>query len=230
MKKHVFFLLFAFLFSNFNFLKAQTGAVSEVEKLMSVGSRPAFRVDFQKADAARVLKLWKAFAKDQFDAKLKKIKKSEELIAYGVESSVINSEKFDLYSMVEITGKESSTLYVWFDLGSYFLNRRDNPDRAKNAADALERFADVVNRDVVTDELKMQEDNQKDLEKKLAKLQKAKEDLKKDIENYREKIKKAESDIVTNESDQVKAQSEIEKQKMTVEEVRRRLDGVGKGN
>lgn len=225
-------LVFGLLVGSFSAVFAQNftqnSPVSEVERLMSVGSRPAFRVDFPQADAKRVEKLWKEFAKDQFDAKLKSQKKTDELVAYGVESSIVSSDPCDIYSLVESTGKASSTLYVWISLGAYFLNSKDNPDRSKNVAAALERFHLAVRRDVIEDDLKNEEEKLKDLEKKLKKLEKEKADRLQDIEDYKAKIKKAEEDIVTNGKNQEAATLEIQNQQKNVEEVRKKLEAIGR--
>lgn len=207
---------------------AQNASVMEVEKLMAVGSRPAFRIDFSQASPERVEKLWKNFVKDQYNGKLKKNKKAIEWVVYGLQSSSISSESFDLYSVIESSGKDASVLYVWFDLGAYFLNQRDNPDKAKNATETLIRFFNIVKADVISDELKAAENKQKEVEKKLKNLEKDKEKLLKDIESYREKIKKAESDIEVNEKEQTKTQGEIDAQRKAVDAVRLRLDAVGK--
>lgn len=204
--------------------------VQEAERSMALGSRPCFRIDFAKTDEDFVEKLWKNFVKDQFDAKLKKDKKAAEWSALGVESSAISNDKFDIYSRVEGYGGDGATLLVWFDVGSYFLNRRDASERTNSAVDVLKQFYYNVRREIITKELEKEEDKQKDLEKKLRNLQKDKTDLEKDIENFKAKIKKAEDDIVQNGKDQEKANVEIEQQRRAVDMVRQRLSNVEKEN
>ncbi|MFN4253555.1 MAG: hypothetical protein ACK4Q5_00930 [Saprospiraceae bacterium] len=206
-------------------LRAQN-IVQETEK----GGRPCFRIDFAKTDEGLVEKLWKNFVKDQFDGKLKKDKKTDEWSVLGLQSSIVSGDKFDLYSVVENYAGDGATLFVWFDVGGGYLNRRDHPERTDNTVDALRQFYFSVRREVIGKELEQQADKLKDFEKKLKNLKKDNEDLHKDIENYKAKIKKAEEDILKNEQEQTKTIVDIETQKKTVEDVKARLDNVEKSN
>jgi hypothetical protein len=200
--------------------------VYESEKLMALGSRPSFRLEFSKADVDMVEKLWKDFVKEQYGGKLKKVKKVAEMSAMGAESSLISSDKFNIHSKVEKAGGDGVALDVWFDVGSYFLNRKDNPQRTEDAVESLKQFYYSVRRAIIAKEQEAEEDKLKNEEKKMKSLQKDKAGLQKDIEDYKAKIKKAEEDIVKNDVEQGKSQSSIEAQKKAIEAVRVRLLNV----
>lgn len=206
-------------------LSAQGSNVFETERMMSFGSRPCFRLEFTNADDGLVEDVWKDFVKKTFDTKLKKNKKANELYAPELHSAMLGSEQFTLYSVIEKSGKNAS-INVWFDLGSKFLSRRDDPSKAAEIARSLQQFYYDVRRAVVGNEVKEQEDKKKELDSKLKKLQKDSDGLRKDIENYKARIKKAEDDLLKNEKDQESTIVDIEAQRRMVEEVRARLNNV----
>lgn len=199
--------------------------VTESEKMMSFGSRPCFRVEFPGADAGDVEDLWKDFAKKNYGAKLKKDKKSGEWTASELKSSMMGSDPFTLYSTIEKTSG-GIALNVWYDAGSYFLNRRDNASRSDEAARALRQFYLDVRRSTINKEIKDQEDKLKEMEKKYKSMQKANDGLHKDIENYKARIKKAEEDIAKNEKDQETNLVDQEAQRRLIEDSRQRLNNV----
>jgi hypothetical protein len=211
-------LLFATL------LPAQWTVVTETERVMSFGSRPCFRMEFSNADDDLVADIWKDFAKKNFGAKLKKGKK-DEMSATNLKSGILGNDPFTLYSMVEKNG-DNAALNVWFDAGSYFLNRRDNPGRTEEVNRVLRQFYFDVRRAVIGQELKAAEDKLKDMEKQQRSLQKDNEGLRKDIESWKEKIQKAEQDIVANEKNQEKNIVDQDAQRRAIEEVRQRLNNV----
>lgn len=206
--------------------QAQTSPVREMDKTMSFGTRPCFRLEFRGADQGMVEDLWKKFAKERFSAKLKKDKKTDELFADQLSSS-LSPNTFTLRSTVEKVSKEDAALNVWFDLGTSFLNRREHAQSANEAVSILTDFYIVVRTAVITNELKDAEDKMKDLESAKRKLEKDNDGLHKDIENYKAKIKKAEDDIVKNEQTQNSNVADQEAQRRMIEEIKIRLQNVG---
>lgn len=204
---------------------AQWNVVQESDRNMSFGSRPAFRMDFANADAGMVEDLWKDFAKKAYAAKLKKDKKSGEWAANGLKSAVMGDDPFSIYSTIEKTSN-GSVLTVWYDAGTYFLNRRDNAGRAEEVSRSLKTFYYDVRRATIAKEVKVEEDKLKDLEKRQKSLQKDNDSLRKDIENWKAKIKKAEEDIVKNEQDQEVTIKDQETQRKSILSVQERMKNV----
>lgn len=199
--------------------------VVETEKMMSFGSRPCFRVEISAAKEDVVEDLWKEFAKKNYSAKLKKDKKSREWSASNLKSAMMGSEPFALYSTIEKT-TNGVALNVWYDAGSYFVNRRDNPTQSDEAARALRQFYLEARRATINNEIKDQENTLKEMEKKYKNLQKENETLHKDIESYKSKIKKAEEDIAKNSKDQETNLIDQESQRRLIEDTRKRLNNV----
>ncbi len=199
--------------------------VMESERTMSFGSRPAFRLEFKNTDASTVETMWKEFAKKNFNAKLKKDKKSNELTARDLESPMVGSGRFAIYSTVEKMDN-GSALNVWVDGGSYFLNRREDAGHTEEISRALRTLYFDVRRTAIGEELKVQQDKMQELEKRQKSLRKANDDLRKDIENYKAKIKKAEDDIVQNEKDQESNVVDQDAQRRQLEETQRRINNV----
>lgn len=204
---------------------AQWNNVIETERMMSFGSRPAFRMEFTNTDAGLVEDLWKDYAKKNFGAKLKKDKKSGEWSAMDLKSAIMGDDKFSIYSTVEKNDKNSA-LTVWFDAGSYFLNRRDNPGNTEEVSRALRQFYIDVRRAGIQAELTGEENKLKDLEKKQKNLQKDNDGMRKDIDSWKAKIAKAEQDIVDNEREQEQNLVNQDAQRRAIEAVRQRLNNV----
>ncbi len=204
-------------------LSAQFNPVRESERMMSFGSRPCFRMEFASTDASTVEEVWKKFAKENFNAKLKKSK--GEWTATKLRSAFMGDDVFALYSTIEKDGNETA-LTVWVDAGTYFLNRRDNRSRTEEMLRSLRQCYFDVRRAAVGKEMKTQETQIKELENKQKKLDKDNEDLRRSIEAWESKIQKAKQDIVNNEQSQEANLVEQENQRRLVEETRRRLENV----
>ena len=218
-------LFLAFLLSLYS-APAQISPVREMDKSMSFGTRPCFRLEFQGATPGLVTDLWKDFVKQQFSAKLKKDKKSSEYFADRVNASFSPNE-FTLRSTVEETGEDGAALNVWFDLGSAFLSRREYPQAANDVVSVLSDFYVEVRREVIARELKDAENKLKELESNKRKLEKENDNYHKEIENYKAKIKKAEEDIIQNEQMQNSNVADQEAQRRLIEEIKLRLQNVG---
>ena len=206
-------------------LTAQWNTVIETERVMSFGSRPCFRMEFTNTAAGTVEDMWKDFAKKNFGAKLKKDKKSGEWTATGLKSSMMGDDAFSIYSTIE-KNDANAAINIWFDAGTYFLSRRDNPGRAEEVSRALRQFYIDVRREAIANELKAEEDKLKDLDKKQKSMQKENDGLRKDIETWKAKIVKAEDDIVKNEREQEQNLVNQEAQRRAIEAVRQRLNNV----
>lgn len=191
---------------------------------MSFGTRPGFSVGFPNTDQKLVDEVWTDFVKNNFAGKLKKGKKGEKS-AGGLRSTNVSSNEFTLYSKLEKVG-DGAQLDVWFDVGPYFLNRRDDATRTNDTKELLTRFYYDVRRAAVGQEVKAEEEKLKEMETKMKKLQRDNTTLNKDIETYKAKLKKAEADLVQNQKDQEATIIDIDKQRQAVEAARQRQGNV----
>lgn len=216
--------LFFLLVSSFT-AKAQWSPVIETKRNMSFGERPCFRLELSQTETGLLEDMWKDYAKKMFSAKLKKDKKSGEWSATGLTSALMGSDPFAIYSTVE-KSNNGSVLTVWFDAGSYFLNRSDNSSRSEEISRSLKQFYYDVRRATINLEVKEQESKMKELEKRQKKLMSDNDKLRKDIEDYKAKIAKAEADVVKNEKDQEAMVVDMDAQRRTIEDVKARLLNV----
>lgn len=220
-KKNLPFLL---LFVSFALnMSAQFDPVRETERMMSFGSRPGFRMEFASTEASVVEDVWKKFAKDNFNAKLKKSK--GEWAATKLSAAFMGDDVFAIYSTIEKDG-DRTALNVWIDAGSYFLNRRDNRNRTEEMVRSLRQCYFDVRRAAIGKELKAQENQLKELENKQKKLDKDNENLRNSIETWESRIQKARQDIINNEQTQETNLVEQENQRRRLDETRRRLENV----
>lgn len=229
MKKVISILLsFLFLCSS-ALVYGQDIYVKTYDAPMSLGTRPAFELRFPDTKDKRVEKLWKDFVKDRYDGKLKCNKKTDEHYVKGLKATSVDLQPFDLYTKIEKDG-DDVVMQSWFDLGSAFLNERDQPTSAESVKRALQDFYLLVRRAQVTDNVDELEDQLKDARKDLGKLEDKNADLRKDIKDYQEKIRDAEKDMVENDKKQVEACSKVEARQRSLEEVQTRLREVGRKN
>lgn len=205
-------------------VSAQVSVVQETNKQMSFGIRPGFTIAFPNTDQKLVDDVWADFVKNNFGGKLKKGKKGEKS-ATGLSSPSVSAGSFSLYSITEKIG-DGAQLDVWFDAGSFFLNRMDDPSRTNETKSLLTRFYYDVRRAAVGQEVKAEEFRLKELENRQKKLQRENATLLKDIENYKAKLKKAEEDLVQNQKDQETNIIDIDKQRLNVEQARLRQGNV----
>jgi hypothetical protein len=222
-RKHITLLLA--ILATAGTLIAQTSPVRELDKTMSFGTRPCFRVEFRNTSDDLVADVWKDFAKERLGAKLKKDKKTDEMYATELSLASISPNSVTVRSTVEKNGKDAA-LNVWFDLGTGFLNRREQPQSANEAVAIMSDYFVAVRKKVIEGELRDAEKRQKDLEEAKRKLEKQNDGLHKDIEEYKAKIKKAEEDIVKNEQQQNTNVADQEAQRRAIEEIRLRLQNV----
>lgn len=222
MKNKTRFLLCSFLLFSLNLL-AQYNPVRESERTMSFGSRPCFRMEFTNTEASVLEDVWKKFAKDTFHAKLKKAK--GEWVATKLRAAFMGDEDFSLYSTIEKNGDQVA-LNVWVDAGAYFLNRRDSRVRTEEMLRTLRQCYFEVRRAAIGKELKMQENQLRELENKQKRLSKENDDLLKNIETWESKIQKARQDIINNEVSQETNLVEQENQRRLLEETLIRLENV----
>lgn len=217
---------FAFLLLSTTALSAQDVSIAQRDAIMSLGSRPSYTLRFDGIKDSKVEDLWKDFVKDNFDKKAKKNRKTKEFAALGASAKSIHAEEFDLYSKVE-GSKTDATLTLWIDLGSNFLNAKDNGQSSEELEGYLRAFNNEVEKWKAAEQVEVEKDALKDLENELNKLKSKNDDLHKEIDNYREKIRKAEQEIKENDSDQDKKRDEINSQEKNLDAAQKALSDLG---
>jgi hypothetical protein len=206
-------------------LSAQWNIVRETEQMMTFGNRPCFHIDFINADDDTVLDEWKTFVRKNFDSKVKKDRKSGEWVASDARANFVSASDFTIYAQIDKKDKNVS-FNAWFDVGSGFLNSRDNPREARETADALRLFYYEVRRAVINEELAAAEKMLGEKESQLKRLERDNESLRKSIDDYKERIKKAEEDIVKNTKSQEATMVDIDAQKRSIEQIKMRIKNV----
>ncbi len=200
---------------------AMTAQIKEGSASMSQGSNNAFTIELRKTEAKEVEKAWIKYLKD-FDGKVKKAKKSPEVFADNSEIKAMSSNTVDIYSTAKQSG-ENTTLTVWFDLGGAYLNSSMHGDKVAVAEKILNEFALSVSRASIEEDLKEQEKILKKLNGDMKDLKKDKEDYEDEIAKCEKKIAEAKEGIKENAGAQETKTKEIEAQAEVVEKIKKLL-------
>lgn len=206
------------------FLNAQD--VFEKKVSMSLGSQNAYYIDVPGADKKMMLKAFEEMTKSY--GKAKENKKAREYFMTQTRMAAINgSSPVDVYTKIE-EGKGQSTFYLFVDMGGSFVNTEDNPTQSQVVKQFMEDYYVDVRKRVVSEELRLEEKKQADLEKDLRKLKEKKEDYLAEIEKSKQRIIDMEKNIEKNTVDQGTKEKEIETQKGTLKKVVEKLNNLGK--
>lgn len=210
------------LFSFIMFLSNLDAQVVEKTKTMSLGTQNALIISVPDADEKLIEKQWKDYIGEY--GKVKKNRKANEYYADDIKiSSISGAGTIDVYSQ-SVDGQ----LIAFFDMGNGFLSSETHQNDFENAEVFLQEFAFTVKRYMINEELDDQKDELEDLVRDLERLKRLNEGYHKDIEQAKERIAQAEINIEENIVDQENKVKEIEGQEIKVEEVRERLENVGK--
>lgn len=199
--------------------------IREVEKTISMGAQPAFVINHPNATAKMAEQAWEDYMKK--NGKAKKNRKSKEFETVDATINMISSAPLNVYFLAE-DGADMASSYIFFDNGSNFITSNSNGDAADGIYEFLTPFVYDVEKLVIQEELEIEEKGLKDLNKDLEKLGKDNEDFHKDIEKWKEKIREAEMGIEANLQAQDAKATEIDNQASLIEEVKKKLNQVGK--
>ncbi len=199
--------------------------IREVEKTISMGAQPAFVINHPNATAKMAETAWEDYMKK--NGKAKKNRKSKEYETLDATINMISSTPLNVYFLAE-QGADMASSYIFFDNGSNFITSNSDNDAADGIYEFLTPFVYGVEKLVIEEELEMEERGLKDLNRDLEKLGKDNEEFHKDIEKWKEKIREAEMEIEKNLQAQDAKGTEIENQKSLIEEVKKKLNAVGK--
>jgi len=194
----------------------------EIKSNMSLGTQAGISMNIENADADLIEDVLEKYLKEY--GKLKKNKKAKEhFISNAHISSILGADPLDVYVVI---GDRNAVFY--FDLKTAFLNSKDHPETYRKAAEFVQNFAYEVQREFVRKVLDQENHKLKKLTGKLEDLQDDNTKYHKDIEEAKAKIKKREEDIQKNLIDQENAKKEIQMQTQSVDEVRKKLQGIGR--
>ena len=220
MKKTALVILMAFLI-----LPLFSQDIREVEKTISMGAQPAFVINHPNATAKMAEAAWEEHMKK--NGKAKKNRKSKEFETVDATINMISSTPLNVYFIAE-DGADMASSYIFFDNGSNFITSASDKSAASGIYEFLTPYVYGVEKLVIQEELETEEKGLKSLNKDLEKLGKTNEDLHEDIEKWKEKIRQAEMDIEKNLQDQDAKNGEIKTQETLIEEVKKKLNAVGK--
>lgn len=205
-----------------SFSFAITLKVNEGKVKFDNGSHNALTIEIFGVQEKEVLKAWADKMKD-FKGDVDRDKHDVEAI--GVTYFEVHEYQANYYA----TSSEKDgtvTFSVAVDLGGAYLNSGEHNSSYKKLEKALIEFAKNVIREQVKEELKEAEKEMDKQQKELESLQKKNKNLKEDIAGWKEDIKKAESDIVTNESEQKQQTEVVKKQKVVVDQIRKKQSQI----
>ena len=197
--------------------------VSERTEEMSLGNNSALVLQISETDAKLVGKMWENYVKSYYSGKAEWQRKAKEWFTDNINIPAVGgATPIDLHAKVEESGA-NATFMLWINMGTTFLNSKDNPEEYQEAEKMVRIFAAEVEKEKVRLEIEKQEKELKALEKELEKLIAANDRYHKEIEKAQEAIKKAEEGIVQNVKDQELAKQKIENQKQVVDGTKKKL-------
>jgi hypothetical protein len=191
--------------------------VSEGSKSMVEGTYNAYTVILENVNQNDAEDGWKDFMKD-FKAKVKKDKKSKIHFSDNVQMPSISSNPVDVYASIEGEKGRSTTVNVWFDTGSGYVNSIDMSAQSMTANGIVSEYGTKVMRKHAESNQKDEEDRLKDLNKDAKKLDDKNKDLREDIAKAKANILKWEKELEQNEDDIKKKAKAIESQEDVVKE------------
>lgn len=197
--------------------QSQDMNVIEGTKMMREGSFNAFSTELNNIKASDAVSAWKDFMQE-YKAKTKNDKKQDLLISENVQIPSLGRNPIDVYASLSGDKAGSSTsVSIWFDTGSGYVNSIDMKEQAIAATKIVEEYAINVLKKSALDNEANEEKILKDLESDLKKLANKDDSLRKDIDKAKENIQKWEKELAQNEDDQDKKRKEIKKQAITLE-------------
>ncbi len=186
------------------------------------GRKPGFEVTIPYGDKKMIekelkneLKSWKGSYKSDGsifvdDCKLKEM----------------GQNTFDVYAKVMETGEDGATIFVAVDLGGSYLSPSEHSPQYKVIESKLYKFGVIAAKNVIAQDIKVEEKLLKERENELITLKKEKEKKEKEIADCEAKIKKNQEEIEVNETSQIDKEKEIEAQKEKVAETIEKKEAI----
>lgn len=203
---------------------SQAQDVRHQESVMSLGKQSSFYIEVDGADKKLIENSFKDFIKNY--GKVNYNSKSKEYSVSGI-SLPGSPSRVDVYASL-VEGKNQSTVFAWFDKGSGFVNPNDHPAETKAVKDLMTNLYLFAKKRVIEEELKEEEKKLAKLQRELEKLQDKNKGYHRDIEKAKEAIAKAEKNIEDNLKEQDNKREEIKGKEKDIEKVTMRLNNLGK--
>ncbi|MFT4535480.1 MAG: hypothetical protein ACI9P5_002849 [Saprospiraceae bacterium] len=210
-------IVFVFMISAFS-INAQV-EVSEGSKSMVEGTYNAYSVTLENVEEDEAEDMWKEFMKE-FKAKVKKDKKAKIHFSDNVQMPTISANPVDVYASFSGGKGMSTTVSVWFDTGSGYVNSIDMAAQSETANGLIAEYGTKVMRKHCEEMQKQEEKMLKDYIGEAKKLEDKNKDLREDIAKAKENILKWEKELDQNEDDIKKKSKDIEKQEEAVSEAK----------
>ena len=212
-------LLIVFVFTLWGISASAQVQVTEGSKSMVEGTYNAYTVKLENVEPNDAEDGWKDFMKE-FKAKVKKDKKSKIHFSNNVQMPSISSNPVDIYASIIGEKGGSSTVSVWFDTGSGYVNSIDMEAQSETANSLIIEYATKVMRKHAEEIQKNEEKLLKDLNKDAKNLEDKNKDLREDIAKAKANILKWEKELEQNEDDIKKKAKAIESQEIMVKEAK----------
>jgi len=197
---------------------SQIKSPSEVRVAMSKGTANGWKIFVPKNDAKMLQAGWRKFCKN-YDARVEKIKKTDEYLAELVSIPSIGATTYNLYAQFEET-PEGSYLITFLEIGGGFLNSHQHKEESKEWSRLMKELAKTLTLEAIEDEIQEEEKILKDENKDLDRLIKDKRSYENDISDCEKTIEDRKKQIETNVKDQATKKSEITEQETQVKRVK----------
>ena len=195
--------------------------VSEGSKSMVEGTYNAYSVSLDNVEQDEAEDMWKDFMKE-FKAKVKKDKKAKIYFSDNVQMPSISSNPVDVYASINENKGKYTTVSVWFDTGSGYVNSIDMKAQSETANSLVAEYGTKVMRKHSEKMQEKAENMLKDYVGDAKKLEDKNKDLREDIAEAKENIRKWEKELDQNEDDIKKMSKDVEKQEEKVSEAKER--------
>jgi len=204
---------------------AQEVKVKESSEGFFNGSHNAFITTVYVEDLGKVQKEWKSKMKD-FGYSSHDGKGKEDFFD-NVKFKELSNNPMDVYAKFEeLKDEKSIKVHVAIDMGGDYVSSGAHNKEADFMKKMIKEWAIKTSKDAVEDQWKEQNKALVKLQDKQKDLEKDNKNLDGDIKNYEEKIKKAKEDIEKNKKDIETKKTEIEAQKKVTDEVKKKLDSI----
>ncbi len=204
---------------------AQEVKIKETSESFSSGSHNSFHFTVYVDDINKVQKEWKSKMKDYGYGDHKD--KGKEHMFDNVKFKELSNNPMDVYVKFEEKKDDKSVaMWVAVDMGGDYVSGGSHGKEADFMKKLIKEWAVKTSKEYVEDQWKEQNKMLVKLQDKQKDLEKDNKDLDSDIKNYEEKIKKAKEDIEKNKKDIETKKTEIEAQKKVVETVKKKLDSI----
>lgn len=195
--------------SNFSFAQNDSGVSKALSNSLSTTTENVSRKDAEK--------IWKNLVK-QYDGKTKKGKNNSWYTEKVSIPKIGESGTVKMFMTIDEKDKMAKTTFLVSKDGEY-INYADNPSEAEVVESIYRDFIYELKKKSYDNETKIEENNLKDLNKDLSKLEKNNKKYHEEIEKCKKKIAEMEGKITQNLEDQESKKGEIADQKVVVEKV-----------